>query len=123
MKITTIPVLPLHPVDDKIKHGHYYVVEEITFSFTTEEYGAINWIALVELETKSVLYLRALAANVNGQVFKHNPIAISGNPMHAPNQSNVVLNPFRTSEVLENLNAPVVGVQSLQGIRVTITRR
>ena len=41
--------------------------------------------------------------------------------MHAPNQSNVVLNPFRTSEVLENLNAPVMGVQSLQGIHVTIT--
>ena len=33
----------------------------------------------MELETKSVLYLRALAASVNGQVFKHDPITISGN--------------------------------------------
>ena len=116
-----IPVLPLHPVDDKIKHGHYYVVDEITFSFTTEEYGAINWIALVELETKSVLYLRALAANVNGQVFKHDPITISGNLVHSPDQNNAILNPFRTSEVLNNLNLPVGGVQSLSGTRVNIT--
>ena len=115
-----IPILPLPPVDDKIKQGHYYVVDEITFSYTTEEYGAINWIALVELETKSVLYLRALAANVNGQVFKHNPINISGNPVHSPAQNNEILNPFRISEVLNNLNLPVGGMQSLNGTRVNI---
>jgi zinc metalloprotease ZmpB len=115
-----IPILPLPPVDGKIKHGHYYVVDEITFSYTTEEYGAINWIALVDLETKSVLYLRALAANVNGQVFKHNPINISGNPVHSPAQSNEILNPFRISEVLNNLNLPVGGMQSLNGTRVNI---
>ena len=115
-----IPILPLPPVDDKIKQGHYYVVDEITFSYTTEEYGAINWIALVELETKSVLYLRALAANVHGQVFKHNPINISGNPVHSPAQNNEILNPFRISEVLNNLNLPVGGMQSLNGTRVNI---
>jgi zinc metalloprotease ZmpB len=115
-----VPILPLYPVDDKIKHGHYYVVDEITFSYTTEEYGAINWIALIELETKSVLYLRALAANVNGQVFKHDPFTISGNPVHSPAQSNEILNPFRTSEVLNNLNLPVGGIQSLSGTRVNI---
>lgn len=116
-----IPILPLYPVDDKIKHGHYYVVDEITFSYTTEKYGAINWIALVELETKSVLYLRPLAANVNGQVFKHDPITISGNLVHSPTQNNGILNPFRTSEVLNNLNLPVGGIQSLIGTRVNIT--
>jgi hypothetical protein len=79
------PILPLYPVDEKVKHGHYYVVDEITFSFTTVEYGAINWIALVELETSSVLYLRALAADLNGQVFKHDPITISGNLVHSLN--------------------------------------
>jgi hypothetical protein len=119
--IKEIPILPLYPVDDKIKDGHYYVVDEVTFSFTTEEYGAINWIALVELETKSVLYLRALAADVNGQVFKHNPISISGNPVHSPDQSNGILNPFRTPEVLNNLNLPVGNLQSLSGTRVNIT--
>ena len=63
----TIPILSLNPVSDNITDGKYYVVEEITFSYTTKEFGAINWIALVELETKSVLYLRAFVASVNGQ--------------------------------------------------------
>lgn len=117
----TTPILPLYPVDKKIKHGHYYVVEEITFSYTTKEYGKINWIALVELETKSVLYLRALAASINGQIFRHDPITISGNLADTPNQNNGVLNVFRTSEVLNNLNLPVAGIQSLSGTRVNIT--
>ena len=50
----TIPILPLNPVSDKIKDGKFYVVEELIFSYTTKEHGAINWIALVELETESV---------------------------------------------------------------------
>jgi zinc metalloprotease ZmpB len=116
----TIPTLPLNPVSDKIKDGKYYVVEELAFSYTTKEQGAINWIALVELETKSVLYLRALVASVNGQVFKQDPITISGNLVHTPNQEDIILNPYRVSEVLENLNAPAGGTQNLNGSRVTI---
>ena len=54
----TIPILPLNPVSDKVKDGEYYVVEEITFSYSTKEFGAMNWIALVELETESVPYIR-----------------------------------------------------------------
>jgi zinc metalloprotease ZmpB len=119
--LESIPILPLYPVNEKMKHGHYYVVDEITFSFTTEEYGAINWIALVELETRSVLYLRPLAADVSGQVFKHDPITISGNLVYTPNQSNGILNPFRTSEVLDYVNLPVGGIQSLSGTRINIT--
>ena len=116
----TIPILPLNPVSDKIKDGKYYVVEELTFSYTTKEHGAINWIALVELETESVLYLRALVASTNGQVFKQDPITISGNLVHTPNQEDIILNSYRTSEVLENLNAPAAGTQHLNGSRVTI---
>ena len=116
----TIPTLPLNPVSDKIKHGNYYVVEELTFSYTTKEFGAINWIALVELETRSVLYLRALVASVNGQVFKQDPITISGNLVCTPNQEDTILNPYRTSDVLENLDGPAAGTQNLNGSRVTI---
>jgi zinc metalloprotease ZmpB len=104
----TLPTLPLNPVSDKIRDGKHYVVEELTFSYPTKEHGTINWIALVELETKSVLYLRALVASVNGQVFKHDPITISGNLVHTPNQEDIILNPYRTSEVLEYLNATAV---------------
>ena len=67
-----------------------------------------------------MLYLRALAASVNGQVFKHDPITISGDLVSTPNQDNIILNSYRTSEVLENLNAPVAGTQHLNGSRVTV---
>ena len=61
-----------------------------------------------------------MAATVNGQVFKHDPITISGNLVHTPNQDNIILNANKTSEVLENLNASVAGTQHLNGSRVTI---
>ena len=67
-----------------------------------------------------MLYLRALVLSVNGQVFKHDPITISGESGHTPNQDNIILNSYRTSEVLENLNAPVVGTQHSNGSRVTV---
>lgn len=117
------PVLPLFPVSETIKHGQYYVVAEVTFSFTTEEYGHLNWLALVEVETSSVLYLRALVAHVNGQVFKIDPISSSGNAANTSDQSNTVLNPFRTSEVLPNLDVPVSNVQSLLGTYAHVTNK
>lgn len=109
------PVLPLPPVNEKIKDGQYYFVAEITFSFATQENGSLNWLALIELETGSVLYLRALTASLNGLVFRYDPISTSGVPTNTPNMNNMVLNPFRTSEPLPNLNAPIAGVQSLMG--------
>jgi hypothetical protein len=109
------PFIPLPPVNKKINDGQFYLVAEITFSFATKEYGNINWLALVELETDSVLYLRALAANLNGMVFRHDPITSSGNADNSPDKNSAVLNPLRSSELLSNLNAPVSGVQSLTG--------
>jgi zinc metalloprotease ZmpB len=115
------PVLPLPPVDKKIKDGQYYLVAEVTFSFTTEEYGHINWLALVEVETESVLYLRALAYSLNGMVFVYDPISSTGDAANTSSQSNEVLNPFRTSVELPNLNAPMSGMQLLQGRYANVT--
>ena len=61
-----------------------------------------------------------MVASTNGQVFKQDPITISGNLVHTPNQEDIILNSYRTSEVLENLNAPAAGTQHLNGSRVTI---
>jgi hypothetical protein len=117
----SMPVLPLPPVDEKIEEGQYYLVAETTFSFTTDEFGDINWLALVELETDSVLYLRALAASVNGMVFKYDPITATGDTAASSNQSNNVLNPFRVSEMLPNLNRPPVDAQLLTGKYANVT--
>jgi zinc metalloprotease ZmpB len=111
----TTPVLQLPSVDERIRNGTYYLVAEVTLSFTTQEYGHLNWLVLVELETGSVLYLRALADAVNGMIFQRDPITSTGNAANTPAQNNTVLNPFRSSVLLPNLNAPIGGVQSLRG--------
>jgi hypothetical protein len=119
----TEPTLPLPRVDRRIRPGADYLVAELVFAYPTPEWGDINWRALVELETGSILYLRALAASVNGLVFLHDPVTESGNAANGPNQTSAVLNPFRDDVVLPNLNAPSGGVQSLAGARVTLSER
>ncbi|MDH3306206.1 MAG: hypothetical protein OEO77_01600 [Acidimicrobiia bacterium] len=117
------PTLPLPSVDRRIKPGSDYLVAEIVFAYATTEWGDINWRALVELETGSILYLRALAAAVNGLVFVHDPITETGIAANGPGSTAATLNGFRDDEVLPNLNAPVAGVQSLAGLHVTIAER
>lgn len=117
----TEPTLELSPVDPRLRAGADYLVAEVIFTYTTPKWGDINWRALVEVGTNSILYLRALAAAVNGLVFVHDPISESGNATNSPNQTNAVLNTFRDDVVLANLNAPSGGVQSLVGSRVTLS--
>jgi zinc metalloprotease ZmpB len=109
------PTLPLPPVPDAIKLGQYYLVGEITFAV-----GGLVWLALVEVETRAILYLRALASGVNGMVFTLDPISSSGSAANTPDKNNATLNPFRSSELLPNLNAPVAGTQSLAGSRARV---
>ena len=114
------PVLPLPPVPASIKDGQYYTVAEVTFELGIPGNEKLVWLALVEIETNAVLYLRALASGVNGLVFKVDPITQSGNAANSPDKSNAVLNPLRGSVVLPNLNAPVGGTQSLTGSRAAV---
>ena len=116
----TEPMLPVPPVSKSIQDGHWYLVAELIFRLPYAG-SRMNWRMLVEVETHSVLYLRALSSGVNGLVFLYDPITSSGTATNTPNQSNAVLNPHRTSVLLENLNPPVAGTQSLQGSRVTLS--
>jgi zinc metalloprotease ZmpB len=111
---------PLDPVPASIKPGEYYVVSETTLSYNDPTLGDLNWIALVEVNTDAVLYLRPLAAGVNGFVFQSDPISTSGNASNNATQTNAVLNPLRTSVALQNLVAPSGGVQALAGSRVAM---
>lgn len=115
------PALPLPPVDTGIRAGADYLVAEIIFTYVTAEWGDINWRALVELETGSVLYLRPMAASVNGLVFLHDPVTESGSNANGPAATTATLNGFRDDVVLPNLNAPSGGIQSLAGSRVTLS--
>lgn len=116
----TPPTLPLPPVPKSIREGHWYVVAELVIRLPYEG-SRMNWRLLIEVETNTILYLRALTSGVNGLVFTYDPITSTGTTTNTPNQSNAVLNPFRDDVVLSNLNPPVAGVQSLQGIWATLS--
>ena len=106
--------LPLPPLNERIEDGRWYLVAELVIRLPHEG-SRMNWRMLVEVETDSVLYLRALSSGVNGLVFTHDPITSTGTPTNTPNQGNAVLNPYRTDVELPNLNAPVNGTQALAG--------
>jgi hypothetical protein len=115
------PTLPLPPVPSEIEDGHYYLVAEILFTLVTPQWGRLNWHALVEVETDTILYLRALIAGVKGKVFKYDPITSTGVIANTANKSNANLDGFSSHEDLFNLNAPGVGSrQSLVGSKVQV---
>jgi len=108
-------VLPLPPVADQLQDGAYYLVGELTFEQPIAERRRLTWRALVEVETNSVLYLRALASDVDGQVFLQDPPTKTGDPKLDSASDNTTLNPFRDKVALSNLDTPVGGTQSLAG--------
>lgn len=115
------PRLPVGPVSRKIKDGGYYAVAEMTFEAPYGNDQHMVWKALVELETQSVLYLRAMTSGVDGLVFEQDPYSKSGNLTAVPSSSNAVLNPLRDDVTLQNIDAPVAGTQFLKGSYAQVT--
>ena len=107
------PILPLAPVDRGIAEGRHYVVAAVYFSLQSRKFGMVNWVALVEAETLSVLYLRAFVDGISGMVFPADPRTLAGGP--AATANNTLLNPLRSSVTLDGLKPPVAGMCSLSG--------
>jgi hypothetical protein len=110
------PVLPLPQTPPGIREGRHYLTAEITFALPVAEYPRMNWRMMVEVETGTVLYLRALTSGVNGLVFTYDPITSTGDPTKGPASTSAVLNPQRDTVVLQNLDIPVLSIQSLTGL-------
>ncbi|TWF76646.1 hypothetical protein FHX44_112541 [Pseudonocardia hierapolitana] len=108
-------LLPLPPVDERIQDGAYYLVAEITFEMPVGDREQLTWRMLVEVQTNSVLYLRALVSEVDGQLFLQDPPTKTGNSALNAASNNATLNPHRDTVLLQNLNAPSGGTQSLSG--------
>jgi zinc metalloprotease ZmpB len=109
------------PVDERVKDGAYYMVAEITFD-VTEGSDHLVWRALLDVETDSILYLRPLAADVNGLVYEEDPITKTGTTTPTSASTNATLNPHRDDVVLQNLDPPVAGNQSLRGSFAHVTQ-
>jgi zinc metalloprotease ZmpB len=112
------PTLPLPPVKRPIADGHHYVVAAIDFCTVSSSSETLHWVALIDAETLSVLYLRALVDHVCGLVFKADPMTLAGGP--ASSAKNKALNPLRSSVALQGLHAPHRGKHSLTGNNVKI---
>lgn len=111
--------LPIPPVSDNILNGEHYVVVETLFSLRTNTLKTINWLALIEIETGSVLRLRALIANATGMVFQSDPS--TQDPAAAPSQSAATLDTYRTSVTLPNVNVPAgLDPWTLDGTNVAV---
>jgi hypothetical protein len=113
------PRLPLPPIHPSIEDGRHYVVNAVHFTFDCPPDPPLHWVALIEVETSSVLLLRPFVANVMGWVFRTDPVTLAGGP--AANARNASLNRVRRPVRLDRLTAPVKGTQSLRGNHVFLS--
>jgi zinc metalloprotease ZmpB len=113
------PSLPLPPLGSSIRDGRHYVVLAVYFALSIPPLRPLHWVALIEVETLSILLLRAFVDSVTGLVFEVDPVTAAGGP--GANANNANLNPLRNSVTLAGLVAPVNGTQSLSGSNVTLS--
>lgn len=110
------PTLPLPPVPATITAGQHYVVNEVLFTLPAPGFGPVNWRAFIDVDTGTVLYLRAFVACATGMVFRVDPVTATGNTALRPTSSETLLNPLRSSISLDGLNPPNGGApQDLRG--------
>lgn len=109
------------PVSERIKDGAHYMVAEITFEVAVGN-DHLVWRALVEIETNAILFLQPLSADVNGLVYEEDPITQTGTTTPTSASTNATLNPHRDDVTLQNLDAPVAGIQSLRGSFANVTQ-
>ncbi|MGC2125612.1 MAG: hypothetical protein WA652_22425, partial [Xanthobacteraceae bacterium] len=79
------PTLPLPAVHSTIRDGAHYVVRAVYFSFDFPPVRPLHWVALIEIETGSVLLLRPFIDNVTGLVFPADPATLGGPTADAGN--------------------------------------
>ncbi|WP_409188745.1 hypothetical protein [Bradyrhizobium sp. RDM4] len=115
---STDPSLPLLPVDRSIRKGEHYVVSAVYFRLDAGPFRPLYWVALIEVETLSVLLLTPFVDSVTGMVFQSDPVTVAGGPM--PNAGSPALNPVRSTVTLAGLVPPVNGAQALSGDNVVL---
>jgi hypothetical protein len=112
------PTLPLPAVDRSIREGEHYVVAAVYFRLDVRPFRPLHWVALIEVETLSVLLLSPFVDSVTGMVFQSDPITVAGAP--PPNAGSPALNPVRSTVTLAGLVPPVNGTQALSGDNVVL---
>ena len=108
--------LSLPPVSDKVKPGAYRAATEVLF--TSHVAGMqMNWHAVIDYLTDSLLYITALYENVDatGYVYDHDPVTATGDTSILPSSSTAVLNGPRNPRSLASVGPP-----DLNGVYVEV---
>lgn len=107
------------PDDGGVENGAFRLSRELIFSVLSPPRGRVVWLALLDVETNGLLYLRPFTADVNGQVFVRDPLVQGGTA--TPESSEAALNVFRSSVPLLGLTPPAAGAnQGLVGEHVNV---
>jgi zinc metalloprotease ZmpB len=114
------PFIELPPVSDDVRPGRAYLAAELTTRFDLPGYTGLVWLALVEVESGSVLYLECLTQGVNGMVFKRDPMVATGDLTITSDDSEAILSAHDFDEPLNALDPASGGTQSLIGDFVVI---
>ena len=113
------PTLPLPPPARGIVDGQHYVGTEVLFDLPLPpRFPRLHWRAFIEVNTCSVLYLRAMIDFVSGSVYLADPITATGDNTITACSAATVLDPLRTDVTLQGLVA--ANPQGLTGQYVTV---
>ncbi|MBA2952589.1 hypothetical protein GON03_21445 [Nocardioides sp. MAH-18] len=117
---TALPFpFPVPPVTD-VADGSFRLAREIVFRIVSPPRGVVTWMALLDVATGALLWLRPFVADVNGLVFAADPGDLS--PAVGPNGTSAQLNVLRSSVPLQGLTAPSGGAeQALSGSFVNVS--
>ena len=99
------PRLDLSDVPSSIVAERHYIVRDVLFSLKLPDWGLLEWRALIEVKTNSVLYLRAFVENCTGALFRDDPITISGDVTNTPCAPLVSLDPLAEVVSLQGLTS------------------
>ncbi len=116
-----LPRLDLAAVDETaFPPGSDHVVVEVLFTLSRPGWQGLHWQALVEPETGTVLYIRPLAAGVQGSVFAIDPVT-QGCPTCTGATDTQTLDLYRTELPLQGLTPAIPPApQKLEGDYVKI---
>ncbi|MGD8779140.1 MAG: hypothetical protein PVH88_09305 [Ignavibacteria bacterium] len=108
------PTIDIPEVDKKILDNKYYTVSEVFFTLKDKEGSDMNWRTLIEIQTGSVLYLRALVSGISGSIFQIDPVTQGCSDCRG-GTSEDKLNKSISEVPVPGLIPPQNNVQSLEG--------
>lgn len=109
------PTMALPPPPATIHPYQHYVVTEVLFTLPVEGWGDVNWGALIEPETGSILRLDSFVGCVDALVYQRDPLTRTGDSTLRPTSPQSVLDGHRERVQLAGLLPPVSATHHLRG--------